>query len=263
MWIIYLVTGTTLLAWIAVAALVLVAIIGVVMVRQWAKDGRAAMAAATAGAAPSSGASGLDLAEQHIPRPPVVLHGIFAVTTVVLVLLTALGMGAWEADVDRDAQRHEAVQQRRAGLLAQIAEQRSAGRLTSAASLSADPAVLMHVGVARTVIATDATSNTACFQERLGDAGIRTGPARQDGAGCGADLGAVKVGTNAVHQIGDHLFSQTGVRACRADLRAIETGLDAFGKLCLIMPSQALRVGLQHLGYTRHRDLLSLVDLLS
>ena len=92
-WIIYLVTGAPLLAWIAVAALVIVATIGVVMVRQWAKDGRAAMAAATAGAAPSSGGGGSDLAEQHIPRPPVVLHGIFAVTTVVLVLLTALGMG--------------------------------------------------------------------------------------------------------------------------------------------------------------------------
>jgi hypothetical protein len=35
----------------------------------------------------------VDLAEQHIPRPPVVLHGIFAVSTVVLVLLTALGVG--------------------------------------------------------------------------------------------------------------------------------------------------------------------------
>ena len=91
-WIIYLVTGATLLAWIAVADLVLVAIIGVVMVRQWAKDGRAAMAAATAGAAPS-GAGGPDLAEQHIPRPPVVLHGIFAVSTLVLVLFTALGIG--------------------------------------------------------------------------------------------------------------------------------------------------------------------------
>ena len=91
-WIIYLVTGSTLLAWIAVVDLVLVAIIGVVMVRQWAKDGRAAMAVATAGAAQSSG-GGPDLAEQHIPRPPVVLHGIFAVTTLVLVLLTALGIG--------------------------------------------------------------------------------------------------------------------------------------------------------------------------
>jgi len=95
-WIVYLVTGSTLLAWIAFADLVLVAIIGLVMVMQWARDGRAAMAAATAGAnagAVTPDASGIDLAEQHIPRPPVVLHGIFAVSTVILVLLTALGIG--------------------------------------------------------------------------------------------------------------------------------------------------------------------------
>ena len=91
-WIIYLVTGATLLAWIAVADLVLVAILGVVMARQWAKDGRAAMATATAGAARSD-AGGVDLAEQHIPRGPVVLHGIFAVSTLVLVLFAALGIG--------------------------------------------------------------------------------------------------------------------------------------------------------------------------
>jgi hypothetical protein len=96
-WIVYLVTGTTMLAWIAFADLVLVAIIGLVMVTQWAKDGRAAMAAAAAGAdagAARRHAGGVDLAEQHIPRPPVVLHGIFAVSTVILVLLTALGIGA-------------------------------------------------------------------------------------------------------------------------------------------------------------------------
>lgn len=91
-WIVYLVTSSTLLAWIAFADLVLVAIIGLVMVRQWAKDGRAAMAATTAGAVRSD-ASGVDLAEQHIPRPPVVLHGIFAVSTVILVLLATLGIG--------------------------------------------------------------------------------------------------------------------------------------------------------------------------
>ena len=95
-WIIYLVTDSTVLAWIAFADLVLVAIIGLVMVMQWAKDGRAAMAAATGGAnagAVQSESGGVDLAEQHIPRPPVVLHGIFAVSTVILVLLTALGIG--------------------------------------------------------------------------------------------------------------------------------------------------------------------------
>lgn len=94
LWIVYLVTDSTLLAWIAFADLVVVASIGLVMVMQWAKDGRAAMAAAAASGGPfRPDASGVDLAEQHIPRPPVVLHGIFAVSTVVLVLLSALGIG--------------------------------------------------------------------------------------------------------------------------------------------------------------------------
>jgi hypothetical protein len=101
-WIIYVVTDSTILAWIAVVDLVIIATIGVVMVRQWAKDGRAAMAAAAAGARDANAgtvearrvdAGTVDLAEQHIPRPPVVLHGIFAVSTLILVLLTALGVG--------------------------------------------------------------------------------------------------------------------------------------------------------------------------
>jgi hypothetical protein len=94
-WIIYLVTGNTLWAWIAVADLILVALLGGLLVRQWTKDGRAAMASAArpdAGAAPSAPGA-VDLAEQHIPRPPVVLHGVFAVSTVILVLLSAFGVG--------------------------------------------------------------------------------------------------------------------------------------------------------------------------
>jgi hypothetical protein len=85
-WIVYLVTGRSMLAWIAFAALAVVAILGGFLVRRWTLDGRAAMAAGAR--APS-----VNLAEQHIPRPPVVLHGIFAVSTVVLVLFTALGIG--------------------------------------------------------------------------------------------------------------------------------------------------------------------------
>jgi hypothetical protein len=94
-WVIYLVTGNSLWAWIAVADLILVALLGGLLVRQWTKDGRAAMASAArsdaAAAPPATGA--VDLAEQHIPRPPVVLHGVFAVSTVILVLLSAIGIG--------------------------------------------------------------------------------------------------------------------------------------------------------------------------
>jgi hypothetical protein len=85
-WIVSLVVGSSVLAWIAFVDLVLVASLGGLLVRQWATDGRAAMRA-------GAGAAAVDLAEQHIPRGPVVVHGIFAVSTVVLVLLTALGLG--------------------------------------------------------------------------------------------------------------------------------------------------------------------------
>jgi hypothetical protein len=61
-------------------------LLGGLLVRRWAKDGRAAMRGDTR-------PDDVELAEQHIPRAPVVLHGIFAVSTFVLVLLSALGVG--------------------------------------------------------------------------------------------------------------------------------------------------------------------------
>src|SRR5215212_8989980 len=76
LWIGYLVTDSSAVAWIAFAALVLVALLGGLLVRRWAKDGRAAMRGDPQSAV-------VELAEQHIPRAPVVLHGIFAVSTVV------------------------------------------------------------------------------------------------------------------------------------------------------------------------------------
>ncbi|HEX7212309.1 MAG TPA: hypothetical protein VF241_15410 [Propionibacteriaceae bacterium] len=84
LWIVYLVTDNHLLAWIAFVDLLLIALLGVLLVRIWAKDGRAAMGGTKAEA---------DLAEQHIPRPPVVLHGVFAISTIVLVFFAALGVG--------------------------------------------------------------------------------------------------------------------------------------------------------------------------
>ena len=85
-WIFYLATDSSVLAWLAFADLAMVAILGGFLVRRWTLDGRDAMAAG-ASSPPA------DLAEQHIPRPPVVVHGVFAVSTVVLVLLSALGLG--------------------------------------------------------------------------------------------------------------------------------------------------------------------------
>ncbi len=81
-WVIYLVSDSSALAWLAFAALVVVAVAGWAMFGIWAKGRQAP--AVVGEALP---------AERGFPVPVVVLHGLFAVATVVLVLLTAAGVG--------------------------------------------------------------------------------------------------------------------------------------------------------------------------
>jgi hypothetical protein len=85
LWIVYLATGLAWLAWVAFADLVLVAVLGGLLFNRWRRDGRVAMS--------GQAQPGTDLAEQHIDRPPVVLHGVFAAGTLIVVLLAALGVG--------------------------------------------------------------------------------------------------------------------------------------------------------------------------
>ena len=87
LWIVYLWLGGSTLAWIAFADLVLVALLGGLMVARWSKDRRRGPGSAGAGSSESA-----QLAEQHIPVLAVTLHGVFATTTLVLVLLSALGV---------------------------------------------------------------------------------------------------------------------------------------------------------------------------
>jgi hypothetical protein len=84
-WIIYLVADNDALAWIAFAILAVVALLGWTMFAIWFRR-RQARAGGT------ETAPGVP-AEQHFPISVVTLHGLLAVTTVVLVLLTALGVG--------------------------------------------------------------------------------------------------------------------------------------------------------------------------
>jgi hypothetical protein len=81
-WVAFLATSASGWAWIALAAAALAAVLGVLLVRRWAADGRLVMSGSDAAAG--------GLAEQHIQRLPVVLHGTFAGVTLVLVLLVAL-----------------------------------------------------------------------------------------------------------------------------------------------------------------------------
>jgi hypothetical protein len=83
LWIIYVFSDSDVLAWIAFAILLVVALLGWTMFAIWYKrrQGQAAMM----DAAPP--------AEQHFPVPVVALHGVLAVTTVVLVFLAAIDVG--------------------------------------------------------------------------------------------------------------------------------------------------------------------------
>jgi hypothetical protein len=81
-WVIFVTTSASVWAWVALAAAALAAVQGGLLVRRWVTDGRLMMS--------GSDPSAAGLAEQHIQRLPVVLHGVFAGITLVVVFLVAL-----------------------------------------------------------------------------------------------------------------------------------------------------------------------------
>jgi hypothetical protein len=85
LWIAYIASDSDALAWIAFVLLVVVALLGWTMFAIWyqRRQGQAATEPA-----PSPGTP----AEQQFPVAIVTLHGIAAVTTVVLVFLAAIGV---------------------------------------------------------------------------------------------------------------------------------------------------------------------------
>ena len=85
-WIVYLVSDTEALKWIAFVVLAIVAVLGWTMFAIWLRR-RQARPAVVEAATPGTPA------EQHFPVSVVALHGVLAVTTVVLVFLTAIGVG--------------------------------------------------------------------------------------------------------------------------------------------------------------------------
>ena len=86
LWIIYLAADKDVLAWIAFAALLVVAALGFTMFAIWLRrrQARGAVAEAVTPDTP---------AEQHFPVSIVGLHGLLAATTLVLVFLAAVGVG--------------------------------------------------------------------------------------------------------------------------------------------------------------------------
>jgi hypothetical protein len=87
LWIVYVATDSEALAWIAFALLALVAVLGFSMLAIWLSQRRRPAAPAIASANATAAA------EQRFPAPVVAVHGLLAATTLVLVLLTAAGVG--------------------------------------------------------------------------------------------------------------------------------------------------------------------------
>ena len=97
-WALYLITDALRLAWLAAATLGVVVTLGLTMAARWIGVRRAHEApravAVPVGARLSSDSVRPPVPpERHFPAPVVVIHGIFAAATILLVLLTAFGAG--------------------------------------------------------------------------------------------------------------------------------------------------------------------------
>jgi hypothetical protein len=89
LWIAYLLTTMDQLAWAALVVLLPVALLGFTMFARWTGARRRATVGVASGGTGAGG--GVEAAaEQTLPVPVVVAHGVFAVATVVLVLLATL-----------------------------------------------------------------------------------------------------------------------------------------------------------------------------
>jgi hypothetical protein len=94
LWIIYLIVGSDGLAWVAFVLLAVVAVLGFSMFALWLQRRQAAPAGAGRARGPAASAEGAQPAEQHFPVAFVGGHGVLAATTLVLVFLTAVGVGS-------------------------------------------------------------------------------------------------------------------------------------------------------------------------
>ncbi len=93
LWLLYLVTDQEIFAWGTIAVLAFVAAFGITMAVRWVGVYQAAPVGAPATAGSQGGGALAVPPERHFPVSVVIGHGIFAVTTIVLVVLTILGVG--------------------------------------------------------------------------------------------------------------------------------------------------------------------------
>jgi hypothetical protein len=94
-WVVYLYVDKPRLAWAAFFILLPVVLLGLIMLTRWIPVHRAANAGVAYAGPARSGSAAVVVGppERNFPVPVVVAHGAFAAVTLVLVALTALGVG--------------------------------------------------------------------------------------------------------------------------------------------------------------------------
>jgi hypothetical protein len=93
-WGFYIVTDEDSLAWISLADLSVVLVLGLVMAARWVQVYRTY--AAPGSLAPGAGTAGMVAVppERHFPRPVIVIHGLLALATFALVVITVFFTGS-------------------------------------------------------------------------------------------------------------------------------------------------------------------------
>ena len=90
-WVVYLLSDNETMAWTGLGVLLVIAALGLTMFTRWIPVHRAFAAASTG---PGSLSAEFDFpAERNFPVSVVAGHGLLASTTLILVLLTVLGVG--------------------------------------------------------------------------------------------------------------------------------------------------------------------------
>lgn len=93
LWIVYLVIDSDTIGWVALIVLVPVAVLGFTMLARWIPSYRNNRAAISASGQVAADSAGENPPERSFPVIVVAAHGVLAVATVVLALLTMLGIG--------------------------------------------------------------------------------------------------------------------------------------------------------------------------
>src|SRR5262245_1604135 len=113
-------------------------------------------------------------------------------------------------------------------------DQLLAGLLTTSAGLSANPTMLVHLGVPAALVGARPAGGHAGLQKGAREVAVVAGVPGQHPAGSVADVGAVLAGADALDQVGGGGLTQARVGAGGTGLGAVEAFGNTPGQCCAV-----------------------------